>query len=86
MALYLIERRFARRFELSRDEVGQVRDVCQQLGVHWLFSFLSTDGRTSYCVYEAEDPAVLAEQGQVLGLPMNAITRVRTLDPRAQGT
>jgi Protein of unknown function (DUF4242) len=53
MALFMIERQFADRLQLSSDAVRQIVDVNQEIGVNWLMSFLSADQKKTYCLYEA---------------------------------
>ena len=53
MPLFLIERNFAEQLEVSRDDVLQVTQVNADVGIQWLFSFLSADKKKTYCLYEA---------------------------------
>ena len=53
MPLYLIERSFAEQLELSSDDVRLIEEANEDVGVSWLFSFLSADRRRSYCLYES---------------------------------
>ena len=65
MSLFLIERNFAEQLEVSRDDVLQVTQVNADVGIQWLFSFLSADKRHTYCLYEAPSPeAILAAARQ----------------------
>ena len=57
MPRYLIERNFADELEVTKDGADQVRRINDEEGVKWLFSFLSADKRTTYCLYEAPNPA-----------------------------
>lgn len=83
MALFLIERSFAERLEFSTDGVRQIEEVNQQIGVEWLFSFLSADAKKTYCLYEASDPDDLREQARVLGIPADVIVEVSKIVPGA---
>ena len=83
MALYLIERNFAEQLQLGQDEVRQVSEVNDEIGVNWLFSFLSADQKKTYCLYEANDPAALHEQARTLGIPADVIVEVSKIDPAA---
>ena len=53
MPLFLIERNFAEQSEVNRDGVAEVTQINMDVGVQWLFSFLSADKKKSYCLYEA---------------------------------
>ena len=43
MPLYVIERKFADRLELTGDDVRAIDAVNGEEGVDWLFSFISAD-------------------------------------------
>jgi len=43
MPLFVIERNFAEQLEVTRDDVTQVALVNAEVGVSWVFSFLSMD-------------------------------------------
>ena len=49
MPLFLIERNFAEELELNSDDASRVKAVNDEIGVQWLYSFLSADKRKSYC-------------------------------------
>lgn len=82
MPTYLIERNFAEKLQLGPDEAAQVKDINDDIGINWLFSFLSADQKKTYCIYEARDPEALREQARVLGIPADAIVEVSKLDPQ----
>ena len=81
MPLYLIERNFAEQAELDAAGVRQVLDVNREVGVHWLFSFLSADKRKSYCLYEAPDAEALREAARRLDVPADLIMEVSEVSP-----
>lgn len=83
MSLYIIERSFAEQLQLGQDEVRQVSEVNEEIGVNWLFSFLSADQKKTYCLYEAKDPEALHEQARILGIPADLIVEVSKIDPSA---
>jgi hypothetical protein len=83
MALFMLERQFAERLQLNAATVKQIESVNDEIGVHWLFSFLSADQKKTYCLYEAKDPAALREQARVLGIPADVIIEVTRLAPEA---
>ena len=53
MPRFLIERNFAEALEVTKEGAEQVRQINDEEGVKWLFSFLSPDKRKTYCLYEA---------------------------------
>lgn len=83
MALFLIERTFAEQLQLGPDEVQQVTEVNDEIGINWLFSFLSADQKKTFCLYEAEDSAALRKQAETMGIPADQIVEVSKLDPGA---
>jgi Nickel responsive protein SCO4226-like len=82
MPLFLIERNFAEELEADEERVGRILEINREVGVHWLFSFLSADKRKTYCLYEAPSTEALREAARRLGLPADVIIEVSELDPR----
>ena len=82
MPLFLIERNYAEELEADAERVGRILEVNGEVGVHWLFSFLSADKRKTYCLYEAPSTEALREAARRLGLPADVIIEVSELDPR----
>ena len=76
MPLYLVERNFAEALDLDAARVRAVSEINGELGVNWVFSFLSADKRKSYCLYEAADPEALREAARRNGVPIDAIVEV----------
>ena len=83
MAIFLIERNFAEQLDLSADDVREVNNLNDEMGMKWLFSFLSADQKKTYCLYEAKDADALREQARALGVPADVIVEVSKLDPEA---
>lgn len=83
MPLYVIERQFAEQIEVTRDGAAGIKLINDEVGVNWLFSFLSADKRKSYCVYEAVNPEAMREAARRAGLPADVITEVSELRPEA---
>ena len=76
MPLFLIERNFAEQLEVSRDDVLQVTQVNADVGIQWLFSFLSADKRKTYCLYEAPNPEAIREAARKSNLPADVIVEL----------
>ena len=76
MPLYVIERTFAERLELTSDDVKLIEEVNADEGVRWLFSFLSADRHRSYCLYEAPSPDAIMAAAQRAGIPADAVVEV----------
>jgi hypothetical protein len=81
MPLFLIERNFAEHLEVNRDDVLEVTQVNADVGIQWLFSFLSADKKKTYCLYEAPNAEAIREAAQRLNVPADVIIEVGELRP-----
>jgi len=81
MPLFLIERNFAEQVEMNRDDALQISQVNADVGIQWLFSFLSADKKKSYCLYEAPSAEAICEAAQRLSVPADVIIEVGELRP-----
>jgi len=81
MPLFLIEREFAEQLELGADEAAAIRRVNEELGVNWLFSFLSADRKKTYCLYEGGSAEAIREAARRNGLPADVVIEVSELQP-----
>ena len=82
MPLFLVERNFAKKLNMSSENILQINDITNELGAEWLFSFLSADGKKTYCLYEAKDPDQLREHAKVVGIPADEIVQVDRFWPQ----
>ena len=76
MPLFIIERNFAEQLDLSDDAVVAVAKINGDVGVNWVFSFLSADKRKTYCLYEAKDPEAIREAARRANVPADNIVEV----------
>ena len=83
MPLFLIERNFAEKLQADSAGIGRTLDVNKDVGVHWLFSFLSADKRKTYCLYEAPSAEAILEAARRLNFPADVIIEVSELNPAA---
>ncbi len=83
MALFVIERNFAEQLELGADAVRLVGEVNSEVGVHWLFSFLSADKKKTYCLYEAPSAEAIQEAARRANLPADVIVEVSEVRPES---
>ena len=83
MALFLIERQFAEQLELQQDGIDAIKGVNEDVGVDWLFSFLSADKKKTYCLYQAACADDIYEAAKRLDLPADAVIEVERIDPDA---
>jgi len=83
MPLYLIERNFAEQLSVTPDAAAAVKEVNVNVGIQWLFSFLSADKKKTYCLYEAPNPEAIKEAARKLGLPADVIVELgdQRIDP-----
>ena len=82
MPLYLVERNFAEQVNLPPESLDQINEITNELGAEWLASFLSTDGKKTYCLYEAKDKEQLMEQSKIVGIPADEIVEVERFWPK----
>lgn len=85
MPLYIIERHFAEKLDINAEGVAAISKINGEIGVNWLFSFLSVDKRKSYCLYEAKDPEAIREAARRANVPADVIVEVSQsygTDPR----
>ena len=81
MPLFLIERNFAKRVELNKSDVSNILRVEGDVGITWLFSFLSVDKKKTYCVYEAPSAESIREAARLLSEPADTIIEVGQVLP-----
>jgi hypothetical protein len=83
--MFLIERNFAEQLALTREGVVQAAQVNADVGIQWLFSFLSADKKKSYCLYEAPSAEAIREAARRLNVPADAIIEVGEVRPEMFG-
>ena len=83
MPLYVIERKFADRLELTGEDVRAIDAVNGEEGVDWLFSFISADKLRTYCLYEAPTPDAILEAARKANVPADKIVEVSRFEPAA---
>lgn len=76
MALFIIERNFAEELDPSDEDLKSLGEVNAEVGVKWLYSFLSADKRKTYCLYEAESAEAIREAARRAGLPADVVIEV----------
>ena len=76
MPRFIIERNFAEQLEVNRDVITALTQVNADVGVQWLFSFLSADKKKTYCLYEAPNAEAIREAARRLNIPADVIIEV----------
>lgn len=86
MPRYLVERTFPDGLEIPTNDrgartcLGVVKNNAEEQ-VTWVTSFVSTDRTKTYCIYDGPAPESIRRAGEANGLPVDAVTEVRVLDP-----
>ena len=83
MPLFLIERNWAKKLEFTAEGEARVKLVNDEVGAHWLYSFLSADKRKTYCLYEAASAEVVREAARRANIPADVIVEVSQHAPGA---
>jgi hypothetical protein len=83
MPRFLIERNFAEALEVTKEGWGadQVRQINDEEGVKWLFSFLSPDKRKTYCLYEAPNAEAIRIAARRANIPADVVIEVSEVRP-----
>jgi len=85
MPLFLIERSFGEQLQMGHDDVVAIQAVNDEVGVDWVYSFLSADKKKTYCLYEAPTAEAIRESAERLGLPADVIIEVSQIRPQEIG-
>jgi Protein of unknown function (DUF4242) len=86
MPRYLVERTFADGLAIpstadgARACLGVVENNADA-GVNWIHSYVTEDRRKTFCIYDGPSPEAIRQSAARNGLPVDAITPVRVLDP-----
>ncbi len=83
MALFVIERQFAEQLQVTPEAARLIGEINGEVGVHWLFSFLSADKKKTYCLYEAPSAEAIREAARRAHMPADVIVEVSEIRPEA---
>lgn len=81
MPLFLIERSFAEDVDVNSAQAAHIKQINDEVGIEWLYSFLSADKRKTYCLYEAPNAEAIRLAARRLSIPADAIIPVSELRP-----
>jgi len=86
MPRYMVERSFPEGLKIPVDDEGA--EICRKVvlnnaedNVTWIHSYVSEDGKKSFCAYDAPSPEAIRRTARRNNLPIDRITEVRVLDP-----
>lgn len=88
MGRYIIERDLPGAGALTPEQLRDISATSNEVlsgmaGIAWVESYVTDD--KLYCLYEANDPALIAEHAKLGGFPCTAINDVRTTISPATG-
>ena len=86
MHRYLVERTFPNGLEIPVNMEGNqmclnVVSVNAEDNVSWVHSYVTTDHKKSFCIYDAPSPEAIRKSAEANGLPVDSIVEVSVLDP-----
>ncbi|MEO8411251.1 MAG: DUF4242 domain-containing protein, partial [Propionivibrio sp.] len=72
---------YAEQMQLTDGAARLIKEINGEVGVHWLFSFLSADKKKTYCLYEAPNADAIREAASKANLPADVIVEVSEVRP-----
>lgn len=86
MPRYVIERTFPDGLGIPVNNSGaeaalKVVSRNGEQGVTWIHSYVTTDKKKTFCIYDGPTPEAIRKVAERNGLPVDRITEVRVLDP-----
>jgi len=81
MPRFLIERNFAEEVVATKEGADLIRQINDDEGVRWLFSFLSPDKRKTYCLYEAPNAEAIRIAARRANIPADVVIEVSEIRP-----
>ena len=74
MPLYLVTRTLPALAPEQLEAVGKkVKNVCSEMGMEWIRSHLTADGKHSFCEFEAPNPEACREHAARADLPIDDV-------------
>jgi hypothetical protein len=83
--LFLVERNFAEAIDINSVDARQINEINDDVGVKWLFSFLSADKKRTYCLYEAPSAEYIREAAKRNDAPADVIVQVDSIHEGLSG-
>lgn len=85
MPLFMVEREYAEALGLADLGAAALQRDREEESLHWLYSFLSADQRTSFCLFEAPSAEYLHALAARAGLPEAVVVEVDRVDRESLG-
>ena len=76
MPLFLIERNFAEKLQLTPEGAAAINEINDQESARWVMSFLSVDKKKTFCLYESASAEAIRKAAERAGLPADTIIEV----------
>ncbi len=76
MPVFMIERNFAEKLEVTPEGAAVINKINDEKSVRWLISFLSVDKKKTFCLYEANSAEAIREAAQQAGIPADVIVEI----------
>lgn len=76
MPIFIIERNFAEKLQVTPESATEINEINDQENVRWLISFLSVDKKKTFCLYEASSAEAIRKAAERAGIPADVITEV----------
>ena len=83
LVLFVIERNLAEQLDVEALDRAGIKEVNDDVGVRWVYSFLSADKKKTYCLYEAPNAEAIREAAARLKIPADVIVAVAQIGPLA---
>lgn len=86
MPRYMVERTFPDGLNIPMTDEGAA--VCSTVGgvnasegVHWVHSYVTSDKKKTFCIYDGPSPEAIRSVASKNGLPVDSVSEVSVLDP-----
>ena len=76
MPIFMIERNFAEKLEVTPEGAAAINRINDEESVRWLISFLSVDKKKTFCLYEAPSAEAIREAARRADIPADVIIEV----------
>ena len=76
MALFLIERNFAEKLQVTPEDAAQINEINAEENIRWVISFLSIDKKRTFCLYEATSAEAIRKAAERAGIPADVIIEI----------